>query len=63
LEASYAINVPPDSWMKTAKISLNATNLGNTKGISTAVVTSASGGYQGYPIAPAMGFVTLQATF
>jgi hypothetical protein len=27
------------------------------------VVTSTSGGYQAYPIAPRMGFVTLQATF
>ncbi len=63
LEGSYAFDVPPDSWMKTAKISLNVTNLSNTKGISTAVVSGASGGFTGYPIAPTMGFVTLQATF
>ena len=62
LEASYRIEAPP-SWMKSAKISANLTNLGNTKGVSTAVVTGNSGGYQGYPIAPTMGFVTLQATF
>ena len=29
--------------------------------MSTAVVTSASGGYQAYPIAPRRVFVTLQA--
>ena len=63
LEASYAIAVPADTWVKSAKISLNVTNLGDAKGVSTAVVTSASGGYQGYPIAPTMGFVTLQAKF
>jgi len=65
LEASYAIDVPPDTWMKTAKISLNVTNLGDTKGVSTAVVAGATAaqGYSAYPIAPTMGFVTLQATF
>ena len=51
--------------MKTSKISINVTNLGNTKGISTAVVAGATAtqGYTAYPIAPTMGFVTLQATF
>ena len=62
LEASYRFDMT-HSWMRTAKISLNVTNVGNTKGVSTAVVTSTSGGYQGYPIAPTMGFVTLAATF
>ena len=62
LEASYRFDMT-NSWLKTAKVSLNVTNLGNQKGISTAVVTSASGGYQGFPIAPTMGFVTLAATF
>jgi outer membrane receptor protein involved in Fe transport len=64
LEASYTFDSVPDvSWMKSAKISLNVTNLNNEKGVSTAVVTGASGGYQAYPIAPTMGFVTLQAKF
>ena len=62
LEASYRFEAPVQ-WMKTAKISANVTNLGDTKGISTANVTGASGGYTAYPIAPTMGFVTLQATF
>jgi iron complex outermembrane recepter protein len=64
LEASYRLTPSGGfDWVHSAKISVNVTNLGNTKGVSTAVVTSASGGYQGYPIAPTMGFVTLQATF
>jgi outer membrane receptor protein involved in Fe transport len=62
LEASYRFDTT-GTPLKGAKLSLNATNLTNTKGVSTAVVTSASGGYQGYPIAPPMGWVTLQATF
>ncbi|HUO22397.1 MAG TPA: TonB-dependent receptor [Caulobacteraceae bacterium] len=65
LEASYAFTVPQISAIKSAKISLNVTNLGNTKGISTAVVSGATAtqGYTAYPIAPTMGFVTLQAKF
>ena len=63
LEASYRFPIPEGSWVRTTKLSVNVTNLTNTKGDSTAVVTSASGGYQAYPIAPIMSFVTLQATF
>lgn len=63
LEASYRFDTPAINWMKGAKISANIVNLGDTKGISTAVVTSNSGGYQGYPIAPRMFFVTLDASF
>lgn len=63
LEASYRFDMTGNPYLRTAKISFNVTNLGNVKGVSTAVVTSASGGYQGYPIAPTMGFVTLQGTF
>jgi iron complex outermembrane receptor protein len=63
VEASYRFDMTGNPVLHTAKISLNVTNVGNVKGVSTAVVTSASGGYQGYPIAPTMGFVTLQATF
>ena len=62
LEASWRIPVTP-SVLRSAKLSVNVTNLTDTKGVSTAVVTSASGGYQAYPIAPTMGFVTLEATF
>jgi len=43
------------------KLSANVTNLTGIRGWSTAVVTSNSGGYQAYPIAPRMAFVTLSA--
>ena len=61
LEASYLFELPPDNFVKTLKLSGNVTNLGNEKGVSTAVVTGASGGYQAYPLTPRMWFVTLQA--
>jgi outer membrane receptor protein involved in Fe transport len=48
-------------WVKQFKISGNVTNLTDTKGISTAVVTGASGGFQGFPIPPRMFFATLSA--
>jgi outer membrane receptor protein involved in Fe transport len=51
------------TWLQNTKISANVTNLTNTKGVSTAVVTSTSGGYQAYPLPPIMGFLTLQAGF
>jgi len=63
LEASYRFDSLPLAWVRSAKFSLNATNLTGKKGISTLVITSASGGYQGYPIAPRMLFATLQADF
>jgi outer membrane receptor protein involved in Fe transport len=63
LEASYRFQVAQLSWLHNPKISANVTNLTNTKGVSTAVVTSASGGYQAYPLPPIMGFLTLQAGF
>jgi hypothetical protein len=55
--------VRPGGLVRSAKISANITNLTNEKGFSTVVVTSASGGYQAYPIAPIMGFVTVEASF
>ncbi len=61
LEASYTFEMPDGDMLHSLKLSGNVTNLGNIKGISTAVVTGASGGYQGYPIAPRMGFVTIGA--
>jgi hypothetical protein len=63
LEASYRFDTGVNGWLRGAKLSANVTNLNGEKGISTAVVTSNSGGYQGYPIAPTMGFVTLEAMF
>ena len=63
LEASYALDALPAAYLRNAKIALNITNLGGTKGVSTLVTTSASGGYQAYPVAPRMAFVTLSAGF
>jgi outer membrane receptor for Fe3+-dicitrate len=63
LEASYSFDTPQVTWLKGAKVSLNVTNLGDIKGVSTAVVTSNSGGYQAYAIPPRMAFVTLSAQF
>jgi outer membrane receptor protein involved in Fe transport len=56
-------DVPEGHILKGARISANVTNLGDIKGVSTAVVTSNSGGYQGFPIPPRQAFVTLEATF
>jgi hypothetical protein len=63
LEASYRFHIQPLSWLRNTKLSANVTNLTNTKGVSTAVVTSNSGGYQAYPLPPIMGFLTLEAGF
>jgi outer membrane receptor protein involved in Fe transport len=63
LEASYSLRALPVTYVQNAKIAVNVTNLGDTKGVSTLVTTSASGGYQAYPIAPRMVFVTLSAGF
>jgi hypothetical protein len=63
LEASYDFAIPSGAWLRSAKLSVNVTNVTGTKGVSTAVVTSASGGYQGYPIEPTMAFATIQARF
>jgi iron complex outermembrane recepter protein len=63
LEASYVFNLPENDFVHGLKLSGNITNLADVKGISTAVVTSASGGYQAYPIAPRMFFLTLSANY
>ena len=63
LEASYRFEVPQGSWLQAARLSANVTNLTDRKGVSTAVVTGNSGGYQAFPIAPRMVFVTLSADF
>ncbi len=63
LEASYRFETPSLPWVKGAKVSANITNLGDIKGVSTAVVTGNSGGYQAFPIPPRMFFVTLDASF
>ena len=63
LEASYVFDVPQGHVLKGARLSANVTNLGDIKGVSTAVVTSNSGGYQAFPVPPIQAFVTLSADF
>jgi len=64
LEASYVFDKPSSiDALKNIKLSANVTNLGGISGVSTAVVTSNTGGYQAYPIAPRMFFLTLSAQF
>jgi hypothetical protein len=64
LEASYLFDRPfGGDLLKNIKISANITNLGGIRGVSTGVVTSNTGGYQAYPIAPRMGFLTVSAKF
>lgn len=63
LEASYNFDLPAQGRLKAAKVSLNVTNLTDEKGVSTANVTSNSGGYGAFPIAPRMAFVTVSADF
>ena len=64
LEASYLFDRPFGAGVvKDIKVSANVTNLDGIRGVSTAVVTSNSGGYQAYPIAPRMGFITIAAQF
>ena len=47
--------------MHAPKLSGNVTNLDDEKGVSTAVVTRAPGGYRASPLAPHMLFVTVGA--
>ena len=61
LEAGYSFDVGQTDWVKKLRVSGNITNLFDVKGTSTITVTSASGGFQGYPIPPRMIFVTLGA--
>ena len=63
LEASYRIAAPTIPVVKSILLSFNVTNINNDHGVSTAVVTGASGGYQAFPLAPRMFFGTLAAKF
>jgi hypothetical protein len=62
LEASYLFEKPLGlGHVDSIKLSANVTNLTGIRGVSTAVVTSNLGGYQAYPIAPRMFFLTVSA--
>jgi len=62
LEASYLFEKPLSfGHVDSIKLSANVTNLTGIRGVTTAVVTSNSLGYQAYPIAPRMFFVTVSA--
>jgi hypothetical protein len=63
LEASYRLPVPEGYYVKGAKLSVNVTNIGDEKGVSTVVVGAASGTYNVYPLPPIMAFATIQADF
>ena len=63
LQASYRFTLPQGSIADSARISLNITNLGDTKGVSTLVVGAASGTYNTYPIPPRQYFVNLTTKF
>ncbi len=62
LQAGYTFDMK-DNFVKGLRVSANVTNLFDKKGITTANVTSNSGGYAAFPQPPRMGFVTLSADF
>jgi iron complex outermembrane recepter protein len=62
LEASYQFDLNTEV-LKQIRVSANITNLTGIRGVSTAVPTGNSGGYQAYPVAPRMGFLTVSAKF
>lgn len=49
--------------MKKAQLSLNVTNLGDIKGVSTLSIGSATNSYSAYPIPPRQWFLTFSAGF
>jgi hypothetical protein len=63
LEIGYRLPLPANPYVASSKISVNVTNLADTKGASTVVVGAASGTYNYYPIPPRMVFVTVAADF
>ena len=59
-----AAQLPPELLrMRKAEISLNVTNLGDIKGVSTLSIGSATNSYSAYPIPPRQWFVTFAAGF
>ena len=61
---SVGVDLPAEMLgMKKAKLSLNVTNLGDVKGVSTLSVGSATNNYSAYPIPPRQWFLTYSAGF
>jgi outer membrane receptor protein involved in Fe transport len=50
-------------FLRSARLSLNVSNLADKKGISTLVVGAASGTYNSLPIPPRQAFLTLAVDF
>jgi iron complex outermembrane receptor protein len=63
LQAGYTFDMTDKGFVKGLRVSGNVTNLFDKKGVSTAGVTSNSGGYTAFPQAPRMGFLTVSADF
>jgi iron complex outermembrane recepter protein len=61
---SVGLNLPAERLgMQKARLSLNVTNLGDIKGVSTLSVGSATNSYSAYPIAPRQWFLTYSSQF
>lgn len=59
-----AAQLPAETFrLRKAELSLNVTNLGDIKGVSTLSIGSATNGYSAYPIAPRQWFLTLSAAY
>lgn len=63
LQAGYRFVLPAASPLKSARLSLNVTNLTDIEATSTLVVGAASGTYNTYPISPRMVFLNLTTRF
>ncbi len=63
LQAGYSFDIADGGMLKGLRLTANVTNLFDKKGVSTAGVTSNSGGYVAFPQPPRMGFVTVSAEF
>jgi iron complex outermembrane receptor protein len=61
LETSYRF--PAVSFLKSPKVSLNITNLTDTRAISAFNNTNVSGSYTAFPLPPIQGFLTLSTGF
>jgi iron complex outermembrane recepter protein len=63
LQAGYTFDMADKGLVKGLRVTGNVTNLFDKKGVSTAGVTSNSGGYTAFPQAPRMGYLTVSADF